>query len=40
MNIIGYYSSDEVWIPDPFLMEKEQSTLENTVKKKKESKEL
>ena len=29
MNLIGYYNSDEVWIPDPYLMEKEKSEVVN-----------
>ena len=30
MNIIGYYQAEEVWIPDPFLQEKEKSEMNNT----------
>ena len=40
MNIYGYYNPDEVWIPDPYLMEKEQSINENQHKEKRETKEL
>ena len=29
MNIIGYYASEDVWIPDPFLMEQEVSKENN-----------
>lgn len=29
MNLVGYYDSEEVWIPDPYLMEKERSELNN-----------
>ena len=36
MNLIGYYNSEEVWIPDPFLMEKEATIQKNDPKKHKE----
>ena len=37
MNLIGYYPSDDVWIPDPVQAEIERSQFNNLVKPAKEA---
>ena len=39
MNLIGYYGSDEIWIPDPISEEKIYSSIINNYKKDADSKE-